>query len=193
MAIKISGPIIKEQMAYFITDNNTTKGRDPDINIINGIHKIKGKNLSTYLFPITPTNTSPSHKEEYIGHLEPTTIDDTKINQTEAHQTNSVTLNKMMAEHVTPDIFDLPCHKLSSTIQNELDALLNQYESQFTKEKTSIGTTPLTSMTINTGDSDPVSQKPYPIAMKHYQWVKDKIENYLQPRSSAVADPVGQY
>ena len=30
-------------MAYFITDDNTTKGRDPDINIINGIHKIKGR------------------------------------------------------------------------------------------------------------------------------------------------------
>ena len=28
--IKISGPIIEEQMAYFITDNNTSKGRDPN-------------------------------------------------------------------------------------------------------------------------------------------------------------------
>ena len=41
--IKISGPITEEQMAYFITDNNTTKGRDPTINIINSIHKIKGR------------------------------------------------------------------------------------------------------------------------------------------------------
>ena len=41
--IKISGPIIEDQMAYFITDNNPAKGRDPNINIINGIHKIKGK------------------------------------------------------------------------------------------------------------------------------------------------------
>ena len=32
--IKISGPIIEEQMAYFITGNNTSKGRDPNINII---------------------------------------------------------------------------------------------------------------------------------------------------------------
>ena len=31
-------------------------------------------------------------------------------------------------------------------------------------------------MTIDTGTSDPISQKPYPIAMKHYQWVKDEIE-----------------
>ena len=34
-------------------------------------------------------------------------------------------------------------------------------------------------MTINTGDSEPVSQKPYPIVMKNYQWVKDKIEKLL--------------
>ena len=41
--IKITGPVIKEHMAYFITDDNSTKGRDPNINIINGIHKIKRK------------------------------------------------------------------------------------------------------------------------------------------------------
>ena len=34
-------------------------------------------------------------------------------------------------------------------------------------------------MTIDTGNSDPVSQKPYPIAMKHYQLVKDEIEKLL--------------
>ena len=55
------------------------------------------------------------------------------------------------------------------------------------KIETSIGTTPLTSMTIDTGKSDPVSQKPYPIAMKHYQWVKDEIE-----KSFAPATPAGQ-
>ena len=60
-----------------------------------------------------------------------------------------------------------------------LDALLKQYESQFTKDEISIGTTPLTSMTINMGDSDPVSQKPYPITMKHYQWVKEEIKKLL--------------
>ena len=34
-------------------------------------------------------------------------------------------------------------------------------------------------MTIDTGTSKPISQKPYPIAMKHYQWVKDEIEKLL--------------
>ena len=85
----------------------------------------------------------------------------------------------MMSETITPGIFNLPCHKLSMAVQNDLELLLQEYESQFAKDETSIGTTPLTSMTIDTGTSDPVSQKPYPIAMKHYQWVKEEIEKLL--------------
>ena len=34
-------------------------------------------------------------------------------------------------------------------------------------------------MMIDTGTADPVSQKPYPIAMKHYKWVKYEIEKLL--------------
>ena len=74
----------------------------------------------------------------------------------------------MMAEQVKPDVFNPPHHKLTHTIQNELDTLLKQYELQFTKDEMSIGTTPLTSMMIYIGNSDPVSQKPYPITMKHH-------------------------
>ena len=84
----------------------------------------------------------------------------------------------MMAEKVTPDIFNPPHHKLSNNIQHDLDVLLKEYESQFAKDETSIGTTPLTSMT-DTGASDPISQKPYPITMEHYQWVKEETEKLL--------------
>ena len=35
-------------------------------------------------------------------------------------------------------------------------------------------------MSINTGDSDPVSQKPYPVAMKHYNCVKEEIDKLLE-------------
>ena len=41
--IKITGQAIKEHMAYFITDEDSTKARDPNISIINGIHNIKRK------------------------------------------------------------------------------------------------------------------------------------------------------
>ena len=57
--------------------------------------------------------------------------------------------------------------------------LLEEHESQFAKGETSIGSTPLTNMTIDMGTADPVSQKPYPIAMKHYEWVTNEIEKLL--------------
>ena len=85
----------------------------------------------------------------------------------------------MMAEQVKPDVFKPPCHKLNTNIQNKLDACLKQYELQFAKDGTSIGTTPITSMMIDTGNSYPVSQKPYPITIKHYQWVNEEIEKLL--------------
>ena len=85
----------------------------------------------------------------------------------------------MMSETVTPDTFNPPCHELSTAVQNDLELLIQEYELQFSKDETSIGTTPLTRMTIDTGTSEPVSQKPYPIAMKHYQWIKDEIEKLL--------------
>ena len=85
----------------------------------------------------------------------------------------------MMAEQVEPDTFHPPCHKLKPSIESKLDALPKEYTSQFAKDEMSIGTTPLIEMMIDTGTCDPVSQKPYPIAMKNYQWVKGKIEKLL--------------
>ena len=95
------------------------------------------------------------------------------------HSTKSVILQTMMAEQGQPDTFHSPCHKLKPNIESKLDTLLKEYASEFAKDETSIGTTPLTELTIDTGTSDLVSQKPYPIAMKNYQWVKDETEKLL--------------
>ena len=175
--IKISGSIIKTHMAYFLTDDSTPKGKDPNVNIINCIHKIKGKTSVNILVSNYTNKPLTFHKGEYIGHLEPAIFDST--DQQETHQTNSVTLKKMIPDTVTPNTFNPPCHELSTAVQNDLELLLQEYESQFAMDETSIGTTPLTGMTIDTGTSDPVSQNLHPIAMKDYQWVKDKIEKLL--------------
>ena len=159
-------------MAYFLTEDSTPKGKNPNINIIDGIHKIKGKTSLNILVSNYTNKHLIFHKGEYIGHLELGVLDST--DQQETHQTNSMTLKKMMSETVTPDTFNLPCHELSTAVQNDPELLLQEYESKFDKYETSIGTTPLTSMTIDTGTSDPVSQKPFPIAIKHYQCGKRK-------------------
>ena len=161
-------------MASFITDEDSTKGRDPNINIINGIHNIKGKTSVNVLVSNDTNKHIKFNKGEYMGHLEPTIEDimtsNTQIhNHPDAHLTNSVTLQKMMTEQVQPDAFNPLHHKLWPNIESKLDALLKEYASQFAKDEMSIGTTPLMEMTINMGNSDPVSQKPYPIAIMNYQ------------------------
>ena len=97
-----------------------------------------------------------------------------------------------MSEQVKTDAFESPSHKCKPSIEAKLEALLKEYACQFTQDETTIGTTPLTEMIIDTGTSEPVSQKPYPITMKHYQWVKDE-RSYLQQRWYEEADPVGQH
>ena len=154
-------------MAYFLTDDNSTKGRDPNINIINGIHKIKGETSVNILVSNYTNKHITFNKGEYVGCLEPALADDTTIDQSETHYTNNITLQVMMAEQVKLDTFDPSSHTLKTTTQNKLDALLKEYEMQFAKDETSIGTNPLTKMTINPGNSDPVSQKPYPITIKN--------------------------
>ena len=172
--VKITGQAIMEHMAYFITDEDSTKGKDPNINIINGIHSIRGKTSVNVLVSNYTIKHIKFNKGQCIGCLEPT-IEDSMTDdihtqgQPNTHSTNSVTLHKMMAEHVQPDTFHPPLHKLKPNIEFKHDALLKEYASQFAKDETSIGTTCLTEMTIDMGTSDPVSQKSYPIAMKNYQ------------------------
>ena len=103
--IKITGPVIKEHMAYFIRDEDSTKGRDPNINIINNIHKIKGKNSVNLLVSNYTNKHVTFNKWEYIGHLEPAITDDMTMDDLKSHSTNSITLQKMMAEQVQPGIF----------------------------------------------------------------------------------------
>ena len=90
--IEISGPIIKAHIAYFITEDNIPKGKDRNINIISKIHKITDKTSVNILVSNYTNKHLTFHKGEYIGHLEPAVMDNDTIEQTETHQTNSVTL-----------------------------------------------------------------------------------------------------
>ena len=78
-------------MAYFITDENSTKERDPNINIINGIHSIKGKTSVNILVSNFTNKHIKFNKGEYIGCLEPPITDSITIDLADTHQTNSVT------------------------------------------------------------------------------------------------------
>ena len=86
---------------------------------------------------------------------------------------NSLTTQKMIDEQVKPDTFTSPIHTLLGDVRKSLYQLLETFKSQFAQDETGIGTTHLTQIQINRDDSQPVLQRPYPIAMKHYDCVRN--------------------
>ena len=54
--------------------------------------------------------------------------------------------------------------------------LCKKYEDIFSKDSTDIGRSPLVTMEIDTGDSPPVSQRPYNLPLKHSDWVQKELD-----------------
>ena len=178
--IKFKGHVIKGHRAYLISYQDSKKGKDPNIHIIDGIHNIKGKTYVNVLVSNYTNKHITFNKGEYIGHLELLIEDMQQIpDDPESLTTVSITTERMMAKKIEPDTFKPLHHKLRKDIETKLEELLKKYKSQFTQDETSIRTPPLTKMTIDTVDSELVSKKPYPIVMKHYKWDKYKINKLL--------------
>ena len=79
------------------------------------------------------------HREPSIDHIPQNAI-------------NSLTKQKMIDEHVQPDSFTPALHTLSEDVSESLNKPLEIFKSQFAQDETSIGTTHLTKMQIDTGD-----------------------------------------
>ena len=125
------------------------------------------------LLLITKNKHFTFNKGQYIGHIEPS------IDHMSQTTINSLTTQKIIDEHIQPDSFMHPLHNLPADVRKSLNQLLETFKSQFEQDKTSIGTTHLTIMHIYMSDSEPVSQKPYPIAMKCYDLVRSEINKLL--------------
>ena len=166
ISVSIKGHDIKTPTACFIR----SQYMDTEVRLIDGVHDIS-HNTTLQVLVINNSNQHVNFPMGMkIGHLEPPIDNLTQIS------INSATTQRMLPETVKPDSFTPPKYQLDLIIQQQLDNLLGTFKDQFAKDKMTIGTTPLTQMSIDTGDSNPVSQKPYPVAMKHYNWVKGEID-----------------
>ena len=87
--IKISRPSITTDTAHFIADDSTQKGKDPNINIIEGIHRIKDRSTVNIIVSNYTNKHLTFHKGEYVGHLEPIELQHTQIKRNSNQQTVS--------------------------------------------------------------------------------------------------------
>ena len=142
ISVSIRGHDIKTPTACFIG----SQYMDPEVKLIDGVHDIS-HNATLQVLLINNSNQHMNFpKGMKIGHLEPLIDELTQI------PVNSATTQQMLPKTVKPDSFTPPKYQLNSTIQQQLDNLLGTFKDQFAKDETTIGTTLLTQMSINTGD-----------------------------------------
>ena len=67
--------------------------------------------------------------------------------------------------------------KTITTDIRKFKELCEEYGEAFSKNNEDIGRTKLVKMDIDTGDSPPVSSRPYTLPLKHYEWVQREIES----------------
>ena len=60
--------------------------------------------------------------------------------------------------------------------QNAFKELCNEFKDMFSIDSSDIGKTLLIEMEIDTGDSLPITQKPYTLPLKHATWVQRELE-----------------
>ena len=152
----IKGHNLKAVVRYFITYQDINRKFYPNIHGLDGIHNIKDKSTLCILVANYTNEHVMFNKGQSIGHVEPS------IDQWPQAAINSLTTQKMSDEHIQPDSFTLPLHTLLGDVRKSLNQLLEKFKSQFTQNETCIGTTYLTKMQIDMGDSESVLQRPYP-------------------------------
>ena len=98
----------------------------------------------------------------------------------EVSKINKITdtaLEEEFVSHQKPKLQDAP---IDQRTKLELEQLLIRNSDCFAEDEHQLGTTPLITMSIDTGDHPPVAKRPYTLALKHHDWVKAEIDKLLE-------------
>ena len=76
-----------------------------------------------------------------------------------------------------PSLLDAAVNKQT---RHDLERLLEVSHDAFAEDERQIGTTFLIKMSTDTSDHLPIAKKPYALALKHYDWVRDEIDKLLE-------------
>ena len=82
-----------------------------------------------------------------------------------------------LADVPGPRMVQLQDKDIATDIRQKFEELCEEYGEAFPKNNEDIGQTKLVKMDIDTGDSPPVSSRPYTLPLKHYEWVQREIES----------------
>ena len=195
--IQVNSDLKSEQSGqiYEVKPNNVLSEKYPNVYIVPMIH-----NVDTYItdnVPMVLINFSVDDvsfsKGEVMGFLQSQPIDisetmtETSIEPSPiVLEEDNVTevLQKQGKKKFITSPADIDVHQkvevqdadVSEEHQNAFKELCKEFKDIFSVDSSDIGKTPLVEMEIDTGDSPPITQKPYSLPLKHAKWVQKELE-----------------
>ena len=195
--IQVKSELKHEQTGqiYEVQPNEELLDKYPNIYVVPMIH-----NADTYIpdtVPMVLINFSLDDvsipKGEIMGFLQNQTIDISEIKTETSTEPSPVSIgeedvredsqNQEEKKFITSPA-DIEIHRkvnlqdadVSDEHQKAFQDLCHEFKDIFSVDSGDIGKTPLVEMEIDTGDSPPITQKPYTLPLKHAEWVQKELE-----------------
>ena len=100
-------------------------------------------------------------------------ITDANIQKIFTSASNFIKSPAEVEPHRKVDLKDAP---ISEETKDKFNNLCNKFDCIISKGSDDIGKTLLVEMDIDTGNSPPIASRPYTLPLKHYEWVRMKLQ-----------------
>ena len=180
---------------YEVQPDDTLYEQYPNIYVVPMIH-----NADTYIPDTVPMviinfliDDISIPKGEIMGFLQNQSIDISEIRMETSTEPSPISIgeedvqedsqNQKEKKFITSPA-DIEVHRkinlqdadVSDEHKNAFKELCHEFKDIFSVDSGDIGKTPLVEMEIDTGDSPPITQKPYTLPLKHAEWVQKELE-----------------
>ena len=195
--IQVKSDLKTEQsgQVYEVQPNEVLSEKYPNIYVVPMIH-----NVDTYIpdtVPMVLINFSIDDvsisKGEIMGFLQSQPIDISEIRTETSTEPSPIGIGEDDVKEVSQkqeekkfitSPADIDVHRkinlqdadVSDEHQKAFKELCHEFKDIFLVDLGDIGKTPLVEMEIDTGDSPPITQKPYTLPLKHAEWVQKELE-----------------
>ena len=196
VVIQVNSELTTEQIGqmYEVQLDETLYDKYPNIYVVPMIH-----NADTYIqetVPMVIINFSMDDisipKGEILGFLQSQSIDISEIRTETSTEPSPIGIgedNNEESQNQEEKKFimspaDIEVHRkinlqdadVSEEHQKAFQDLCHEFKDIFLVDLGDVGKTPLVEMEIDTGDSPPITQKPYTLPLKHAEWVQKELE-----------------
>ena len=178
---------------YNIQHNMILQNEYPTLVTVPTIHKIETSKPMRVLYVLINLAKESVFlpRGELLGSLEPlkeniqkiVTSTSMEMMNIEAEEDQNTEVGEVKKKFITSPA-DVEIHqkvnlqnaKVTEEDLQKFKTLCEEYDDIFSTDSTDVGRTPLITMEIDTGDSPPISQRPYNLPLKHSDWVQRELD-----------------